>query len=52
MGCEDFDLLQLLKKDDEKTYDKLVNTLFRSYTDYNLSIKDYRNTKRKLLKAL
>ncbi len=52
MGCEDFDLLQLLKKDDEKTYDKLVNTLFRSYTDYNLSIKDYRKTKRKLLKAL
>lgn len=52
MGCEDFDLLQLLKKEDEKKHDKLVNTLFRSYTDYNLSVKDYRKTKRKLLKAL
>ncbi len=52
MGCEDFDLLQLLKKEDEKKYDKLVNTLFRSYTDYNLSVKDYRRTKRKLLKNL
>ena len=52
IGCEDFDLLQMLKKEDEKMYDKLVNTLFRSYTDYNLAVKDYRKTKRKLLKAL
>ncbi len=44
--------LQLLKKEDEKKYDKLVNTLFRSYTDYNLSLRDYRRTKRKLLKTL
>mgnify|MGYP000256472923 CR=1 FL=1 len=52
LGCEDYDLLQLLKLTNQKVYTKLVNKLFRSYTDYNLSIEDYRKTKKKLLKAL
>lgn len=52
VGCEDYDLLQLLKKKDEKLFRKLVQEQFRSYTDYNLSLKDYRITKRKLLKSL
>lgn len=52
VGCEDYDLLQLLKKKDAKLFKKLVNQQFRSYTDYNLSLKDYRKTKKKLLKSL
>lgn len=52
IGCEDYDLLQLLKKRNLNLYKSLVNNLFRSYTDYNLSLKQYRKTKKKLLKAL
>ena len=52
IGAEDYDLLQLLKKQDRRLYKKLINKLFWSYTDYNLSIKDYRNVKKKLLKYL
>lgn len=52
LGCEDYDLLQILKQKNKKIYTKLINNLFRSYTDYNLSIKDYRKTKRRLLNAL
>jgi len=52
MGCEDYDLLQELKALDLKKYDELVKNLFRSYTDYNLSIPDYRKVKMKLLKSL
>jgi len=52
MGCEDYDLLQLLEIEDPDRHDKLVHNLFRTYTDYNLSLKDYRKTKKKLLKSL
>ena len=52
MGCEDYDLLQILKSQNLKVYDKLIKNLFRSYTDYNLSIPEYRKTKKRLLKLL
>ncbi len=52
LGIEDYDLLQQLKEKNENKYDKLIGKLFRSYTDYNLNLKDYRKTKMKLLKAL
>ncbi len=52
MGIEDYDLLQMLKTKDLKEYNKLINKLFRSYTDYNLSISNYRKTKKKLLTVL
>ena len=52
MGCEDYDLLQILKSQDLKVYDKLIKNLFRSYTDYNLSIPEYRKTKKKLIKSI
>lgn len=52
IGIEDYDLLQMLKAHDLKKYDKLIKNLFRSYTDYNLSISVYRKTKKKLLKSL
>jgi len=52
IGIEDYDLLQKLKNQNSNLYNKLVKKLFRSYTDYNLNVKEYRKTKRKLLKAL
>ncbi len=52
IGIEDYDLLQILKSKNQKKYDALIDNLFKSYTDYNLSIKDYRKTKKKLLKSL
>ena len=52
MGCEDYELLQKLKVSDPKLHDKLISKLFRTYTDYNLNLKDYRKTRKKLLKAL
>ncbi len=52
LGCEDYDVLQILKQKDEKKYNKLIRHIFRSYTDYNLSIKAYRKIKRKVLKSL
>ena len=52
MGIEDFDLLQRLKNKDFNKYNKLVKKLFRSYTDYNLNIKEYRKTKKSLLNSL
>ncbi|MDN5201012.1 DUF4091 domain-containing protein [Fulvivirgaceae bacterium BMA10] len=52
IGCEDYELLQRLKTNNPKLQQKLIRKLFRSYTDYNLNLKDYRKTRRKLLKAL
>jgi hypothetical protein len=52
IGIEDYDLLRMLKNKNPKKYKKLVNNLFRSYTDYNLSINDYRKIKKKLLSTL
>jgi len=52
MGIEDYDLLQILKNENSKKYNKLINKLFRSYTDYDLSISNYRKTKNKLLNDL
>ncbi len=52
LGCEDYDLLQMLKQRDVKKYNKLIHNIFRSYTDYNLLVKDYRKTKKRLLKSL
>jgi len=52
IGCEDYDLLQKLKVQNLKLYTQLVNKQFRSYTDYNLNLKDYRKTKKAILKNL
>ncbi len=52
MGCEDYELLQKLKSENPDLSKQLINKLFRSYTDYDLNLKDYRKTKKKLLKAL
>jgi hypothetical protein len=52
IGCEDFDLLQITKTEKLKLQNKIITILFRSYTNYNLNLKDYRSTKKKLLRKL
>lgn len=52
MGIEDYDLLQILKDKNENKSARLIGNLFRSFTEYNLSIKKYRKTKKKLLQSL
>lgn len=52
LGIEDYDLLQRLKNSNETKYNKLVSRLFRSYTDYDLNISDYRKVKKKLIKVI
>jgi hypothetical protein len=52
MGIEDFELLYQLKQKNVKKHDRLVSKLFKNYTEYNLSIKDYRKTRKRLLKSL
>ena len=52
LGCEDYELLYSLKSIKKTKHDKLVNKLFRSYTDYNLDIKKYRKTRKKLFRSL
>lgn len=52
LGCEDYELLYLLTLRNARKEQKLVSTLFNSYTDYTTSIKAYRKTKRSLLKEL
>ena len=52
LGCEDYDLLKLMKQKKLRKHNRLVEKLFKSYTDYNVSIQDYRKTKKKLLKSI
>lgn len=52
IGIEDYELLELLKENELEKYNELKKQLFRSYTDYNLNISDYRKVKAKLLKSL
>lgn len=52
IGIEDYDLLQKLKDRNLKKYKAYIAKLFTNYTDYNLSLKDYRKTKKKLLSAI
>ncbi len=52
IGCEDYELLQALKQNKKRKQQRIVQKLFRSYTDYNLDLDTYRRTRKKLLKSL
>jgi len=52
IGCEDYELLQALKLRKKRKQRRLIQKLFRSYTDYNLNLVTYRTTRKKLLKSL
>ncbi len=52
LGIEDYELLRQLQDVDERKHNRLVSKLFRSYTDYNTSVRKYRKVRRKLLHTL
>ncbi len=49
-GIEDFELLDQLKKKNKKLIEVIINKIFRSYTDYDTSVKKYRDARQQLLK--
>ncbi len=51
-GVEDYEMLQLLKQKDSPLAQSLLAKVFRTYTDYSTSIKEYRTVRKKLLQAL
>lgn len=52
VGIEDYELLRLLKRKDTAAFHRLMSTLFRSYTDYNTDLQEYRNVKKEMLQLL
>ena len=52
IGIEDFELLRLFKAEKPKAHERLVKKLFRSYTDYELSVKKYRKVRKRLLRKV
>jgi hypothetical protein len=52
IGAEDYELLEQLRAKEPQQTEKLVNRLFRSYTEYELSVRKYRKVKKQLLQRL
>jgi hypothetical protein len=52
LGIEDYELLMKLKIKNENNYNQLINRLFRSFTDYELSNAEYRKVRKELLESL
>ena len=51
-GIEDYELLEQLKVKDPTAYRNSMERLFRTYTDYNVNIKEYRAVKTGILQIL
>ena len=51
IGFEDLYLIEQLKNKNEALAKEIVNTLVRSYKDYETDISLYRKTKKRLLEA-
>jgi len=45
-------MLESLKIKNSKIHKKLINKIFKNYTDYSLNINKYLRVKKKLLKSL
>jgi len=52
IGCEDYELLQIIELKNPDLHNNLITELFRSYTDYELDIRKYREIKKQLLYEL
>ena len=50
-GIEDYEILELLKKDDSRKFDALIREVFRDYTDYSTDVRAYRRARKELLEA-
>ena len=52
IGCEDYEILESLKKINPKKHKLLINKIFKNYTLYNINIKKYNRIKSRILKTL
>ncbi len=52
IGCEDYEILESLKKIKPKKHMLLVKKIFQNYTSYTLNIKKYEKIKKRVLKNL
>jgi hypothetical protein len=51
IGIEDFELLHMLKKYDAGKVAEIIRRIFNDYTEYNIDVVRYRETRRLLLEA-
>ncbi len=51
IGIEDYELLEQLKQTDSVKANKLISHLFTSFTEYNKSVREYRETRKQLLNS-
>jgi len=51
IGIEDYELLEQLRKKNPELCQQLISKLFTSYSEYNLDLKLYRETRKRLLEA-
>jgi len=49
---EDAELLRQLKAVDKRKFNKIINTVFRAYNDYETSVSVYRQARTELLESL
>ena len=52
IGCEDYEILESLKKINPKKHKLLINKIFKNYTLYSINIKKYNRIKNRILKTL
>ena len=52
IGCEDYEILEALKKIKPKKHKVLIKKIFQNYTSYTLNIKKYDKIKKRILKNL
>ena len=52
IGIEDFEMLRRLREEKPGVHDRLVKKLFRSYTDYELSVRKYRKVRKRVIRKV
>ena len=52
IGCEDYEILEALKKIKPNKHKVLIKKIFQNYTSYTLNIKKYNKIKKRILKNL
>ena len=52
IGCEDYELLEMLKKIDFDFHKKIIDKIFTNYTSYSTSLKKYYRIKKRILKTV
>ena len=52
IGCEDYELLEMLKKIDFDFHKKIIDKIFINYTTYSTSLKKYKRIKKRILKTV